>query len=242
MERIGSSSRYVRLTLSLSGALVALLLATLAFGPIAASAGQGDIATTREYIQANYRLVQLTAAEIGPIEATLRRTRTRVLSECPRAAAGSPQDVDSEQLSNEVIGAMVTSAMHLVEAPASVKFVRVAQRLKWSNPAITHAVHSYVSKALGLVALAQPKLCSDVKSWAASGFQTLPASTAVFAPHFISIWIAPGELPAGLARYETPDERSILRRTNQLERKFTEMEAREVETWGEIMDGLGLFP
>jgi hypothetical protein len=59
----------------------------------------------------------------------------------------------------------------------------------------------------------------------------------------MSIWIAPGELPAALARYETPEERPLLRRTKQLEAKFTEMEARAgVETWGEIMDTLALLP
>lgn len=238
MKRSGPSIVPIRLALALLAAFV-----VVALGPADALAGQGDIATTRTYIQANYRLVQLTASKIGPIEATLRDVRSQVLRECPRAAAGSPQDTDSEQLSNEVIGAMVTAAVHLVEAPASRAYVRTAGRLDWSNRALTSAVHAYANKALGLVALAPPKLCSDVESWAASGFRTLPASTAVFAPRFMSVWIAPGELPTSLAQYETAAERPLLRRTQQLEEKFTEMEARAgVETWGEIMDGLALLP
>jgi hypothetical protein len=225
----------------MSGLLVTL--AALALGPARALAGRGDIATTQAYIQANYRLVQLTASKIGPIEATLHGVRSQVLRECPKAAAGSPQDTDSEQLSNEVIGAMVTASVHLVEARASREYVRTAGRLTWSNHALTRAVRAYANKALGLVALAPPKLCADVKSWAASNFHTLPTSTAVFAPRFISVWIAPGELPPALAQYETAAERPLLRRTRQLEEKFTEMEARAgVETWGEIMDGLGLLP
>jgi hypothetical protein len=238
VERAGASSVPIRLV----PALFALLVA-LALGPADALAGQGDIAATQTYLQANYRLVQLTAAKIRPIEATLRSVRSQALRECPRAAAGSPQDTDSEQLSNEVIGAMVTAAVHLVEAPPSREYVRIARRLTWSNRALTQAVHAYANKALGLVALAPPKLCADVKSWAASGFRTLPASTAVFAPRFISVWIAPGELPPALARYETPAERPLLRRTERLEKQFTEMEAHAgVQTWGEIMDGLGLLP
>jgi hypothetical protein len=238
MQRAGSSIVPVRLAL----ALVAVL-AVLALGPADALAGQSDVATTRAYLQANYQLVQLTASKIRPIEATLRNVRSQVLRECPMAAAGSPQDTDSEQLSNEVIGAMVTAAVHLVEARASREYVRTAQRLHWSNGALTRSVHAYASKALGLVALAQPTLCADVKSWAASGFRTLPASAAAFAPRFMSVWIAPGELPAALAQYETPAERPLLRRTKQLEEKFTEMEANAgVETWGEIMDGLKLLP
>jgi hypothetical protein len=218
-------------------------LAVVALGPASALAGGGDVASTKAYIQANYRLVQATTSKIGPIEATLRSVRSQIRRECPMAAAGSPQNPDSEQLSNEVIGTMVTAAVHLVEVPASREFVRIAGRLTWSDRALTRTVHAYVSKAKGLVALAQPKLCSDVRSWAASGFRTLPASTVSFAPRFMSIWIAPGELPTALARYETPEERSLLRRTKQLEAKFTEMEARAgVETWGEIMDTLALLP
>ncbi len=221
------------------------LAATLAVGALvpAGSFAEGrDVAVTRAYIQANYRLVQAAASKIVPIEGVLRGVLGRVRRECPMAAAHSPEDADSEQLSNEVIGAMVTAAVPLVEVPASREFVRVAGRLQWSDRALTRTVHAYVSKAKRLAALAPPKLCSDVKSWAASGFRTLPASTIAFAPRFMSIWIAPGELPAALARYETPDERSLLRRTRQLEQKFTEMEARAVETWGDIMDTLALLP
>lgn len=223
--------------------LVFVFVFVLALGPADALAGQGNIATTNAYIQANYRLVQLTASKIRPIEATLRGVRSQILRECPMAAAGSPQDTDSEQLSNEVIGAMVTASVHLVEARPSREYVRTAGRLTWSNRALTRAVHAYANKALGLAALAPPKLCADVKSWAAGGFRTLPASTAVFAPRFMSLWIAPGELPPSLAQYETAAERPLLRRTRQLEEKFTEMEAHiGVETWGEIMDGLRLLP
>jgi hypothetical protein len=217
-------------------------LAVVALTPANALAAGEDVATTQAYVQANYRLVQAVAAKIAPIEATLRVVRARILRECPLAAANSPENTESEQLSDEVIGAMVTGAVALVEGPAAREFERVAGRLTWSNRALTDAVHAYVDKARGLVALAQPSLCSDVKSWAASGFQTLSASTTVFAPRFMSLWIAPGELPAALARYETPAERPLLRRTRQLEKEFTEMEARAVETWGAIMDGLGLLP
>ncbi len=228
----------VRLALALCATLVVVALI-----PANALAGQGDVAATREYIQANYRLVQAAVSKIAPIEATLRNVRSQIGRECPMAAAGSPQDPDSEQLSNEVIGAMVTAAVHLVEVPASRKFVRIAERLSWSNGALTRAVHAYVSKAKGLVTLAQPKLCSDIESWAASDFRTLPASTVSFAPRFMSVWIAPGELPKALAKYETAAERPLLRRTKQLEERFTEMEAHAgVETWGEIMNTLVLEP
>jgi hypothetical protein len=223
-------------------ALLPLAMLAVVLVPADALAGQGDVATTRTYIQANYRLVQAAASEIGPIEATLRDVRSQIARECPMAAAGSPEDTDSEQFSDEVIGTMVTAAVHLVVLPATREFARVAEGLTWSDQALTRTVHAYVDKATRLVALAPPKLCSDVESWAASGFQTLPASTAIFAPRFLSVWVAPGELPAALARYETAGERPLLRRTRHLETEFTEMEARAVYVWSEILDTLELLP
>jgi hypothetical protein len=42
--------------------------------------------------------------------------------------------------------------------------------------------------------------------------------------------------------YETHAERQLLRRSKRLEGDFTDMQARAVETWGEIIDALILLP
>jgi hypothetical protein len=216
-------------------------LAAVALAPAAALAGPGDAVSTKAYIQANYRLVQAAAARTRPIEAALHGVLARVRAECPLAAAGSPQDGESTQLSNEVIGALVTAAVGL-DRPAGRRFVSAAAHLSWSDRGLTSAVRSYVGKVRVLVALAPPKLCGDLRSWAASGFRALPGSTISFAPRFMSVWVAPGELPAALARHETPDDRRLVARTRQLEERFSELEAREVETWGQIMNALDLWP
>jgi hypothetical protein len=223
--------------------LALALLASIAAAvsaPAGALARQGDAAATRAYIQANYRLVQAAGSRIARIEAALHGVLSRVRGDCPMAAAHSPQDAQSTQLSNEVIGAMVTAVVQLDPAAAR-QFVSSAAGLTWSNRALTRTVHAYVANVRTLAALAPPTLCSDVKSWA-SGFQTLPASTISFAPRFMSAWVAAGELPAALASYETADERPLLHRSNQLENKLTDLEAREVETWSQIMNALGLWP
>ena len=75
-----------------------------------------------------------------------------------------------------------------------------------------------------------------------SGFATLPASTLAFSPRFMSAWVAPGELPPALARFQSPAERPLLARIAHLEEQFTDLEAREVETWGQIMNVLDLWP
>ena len=154
------------------------------------------------------------------------------------AAASSPQDPESTQLSDEVIGTMVTTVIRL-DPSAARQFVRAAAGLAWSSRALTRQVRTYVHKVGILAGLAPPQLCSDVESWASSGFRTLPATTVAFDASFMPAWVALGELPSGLARFETADERPALRRSRSYEEAFTDFEAREVETWGQIMNETG---
>jgi hypothetical protein len=116
------------------------------------------------------------------------------------------------------------------------------QALHWSNGALTKAVRAYVAKGKTLISLAVPHLCADIRAWVASDYLTLPASTISFDRRFMPSWVAPGFLPHALAAYESPQERALARRTVVLEEKWTEFEAYEVETWGEIMNALVLQP
>jgi hypothetical protein len=233
--------RALRTRLAVAATLSCVIVA-LAAQPERAQAGAGDAAATRTYIEANYGLVRVVASRIGPIETELRGVLAMVRSECPAAAAGSPQGTDSEQLSNEVIGTLVESAVRLLVHPASLQFVLIAGALKWSDGGLTHTIHAYVAKLETLATIGVPSLCSDVRVWAASAFHTLPGSTVDFDARFVPNWVSAGELPAALARHETPSERPLIRRTRHLEGEVAELEAREVETWGQIMNALGLLP
>ena len=219
----------------------AVLLASAALAPACAAGDPADAAATSAYLQANYAFAQSASARIPQIESTLRSLQHRIGSECPLAAASSPEDTDSEQLSNEVIGTMVLSAGKL-DLPAAHAYVRAVRSLRWSSASLTHEVHAYAAQVNDLAALAVPKLCADVKSWAASGYQTLPARTVPFDDAFLAAWVAPGYLPAALARFESSAQRSLTQRTAHLEGEVTEMEAREVSTWGNIMNELELEP
>jgi hypothetical protein len=221
-------------------AIVACLIAG-AFAPAAAQAAGGDAAATRAYVQADHALVQTGVSHIRRVEATLHGVLARVRSECPRAAAGSPQDAQSTQLSDEVIGTMVLAVVAL-DRPAGRRFLAATEHLTWSHRALTHKIHAYDSDVRRLLALPQPNLCADIKGWVQSGFKTLPATTAGFAPRFMAAWVGLGELPAALAHMAAPADRPLVTRTEQLESQFTELEAREVETYGHIMDALELSP
>lgn len=238
-----SLSRYALVMIARRSLLLMMLLTTLTLGVAQAPAlaGSADISTTRAYVRANYALVQYGATRLGTAQALIDGVLYKTKSVCPKAAFDSPQNPESTQLSNEVIGAMVLAAIHAA-APEINGYLRVAARSRWSNQALTRKIHGYVAKLKTMSTLAPPNLCGDVKAWAASGFHTLPASTVRFDQQFMPNWVALGELPALLNRYASPDARALLSRTNKLELRITDFEANNVETWGKIMEALVLYP
>jgi hypothetical protein len=222
------------------GPMFAVSLSVLALAPYALASSR-DAATTSSYLHANYALVHAAHSRIKQVEAALRGLLAKVRRECPLAAAGSPEETQSEQLSNEVIGTLVLTAIRLY-IPAGKAYVAAVGGLSWSNASITRSVRSYASKVSRLISLSVPKLCSDVQSWARSGFNTLPSFTEPFDRAFLASWISPGLIPAGLSRFESSSDRSLVRTTEHMESDIVELEAREVETWGKIMDTMELLP
>jgi hypothetical protein len=223
------------------GVAVVTTALVLTTGAPAAIASSADISATRGYVQANYALVQYAAARLGTARGLLDGVFNRARSECPNAAAGSPQNPESTMVSYEIIGAMVLAAYHAA-MPQINAFVRVAARSQWSNRALTRGIHAYAGKLRTLSRLAPPQLCADIHAWAASGYKALPASTVQFDQRFVPAWVSLGELPAQLGAFERSDERGTLQRTSQLEEKLSNFEAEAVETYTRLMNTLGVFP
>jgi hypothetical protein len=218
-------------------AVAALLAATMSVSTAAAS----DTGSTGEYLRANYALVRTARGFLRRAEAAPLKVLAQVTRDCPMAAAGSPQDGQSTELSDEVIGAMVLSAYHL-DVPGLRRFVQRIRPLRWSNPRLTRAVRAYAGQLETLAGLAPPNLCADIASWAASGFHTLPPRTVSFVARFMPDWVALGLLPSGLSAYESGEQRTLARRCESLEVQLTDGEARAVESWGKIMNELVLNP
>jgi hypothetical protein len=216
-------------------------LAGLAAGPSAALASSGDAAATQSYLQANYALVRVARSHLATSEAGPLRVLAQVRRECPNAGLGSPQDPESTQMSNEVIGAMVISA-YPPDRQAMQAFIRSVAGLRWSNRGLTNAIRSYTGDLKTFLSLSAPNLCGDIKAWAATGFHTLPASTVAFVGKFMPAWVALGFVPRQLAQFESADGKALARRANTAEVALTDGEARAVEHWGEIMNALVINP
>ncbi len=216
-------------------------LAGLAIAPASALAGAADVTATQTYVQANYTALQVTMSHLAASEAGPLHVLAQVRRECPGAGAGSPQDPESTQMSDEVIGAMVISAAQ-PDVQAIRTFIHTVAGLSWSDRGLTRAIHAYVGDWKTILGLPAPDLCGDVRAWAASGFHALPASTVAFVAKFTPAWVAAGYLPGQLGRYETAAARALASRSAPLEEQIGEAEARAVEHWGAIMDTLELWP
>ena len=171
-----------------------------------------NAAATQKYIQANYALVQAGASKLGAARAALRAVRSQIEGECPRAAAESPQNPESTELSNEIIGAMVTNA-YRTDVPAGQSFVRAASGPSLEQPQAHEHDPFLVSRLKVLIGLAPPNVCADIRSWVASGYRTLPATTIRFDQQFMPNWVAIGELPSALGPYERASQRAVIDRT-----------------------------
>jgi hypothetical protein len=202
---------------------------------------RSNTASSQAYVQANYALVRVAISHLAASEAAPLQVLAQVRRECPNAGAGSPQNADSTQMSDEVIAAMVLSAAK-PDLSAIRAFVGAAGALSWSNHSLTSAVRTYVGNLKTLLSLPVPNLCSDVKAWAASGYSKLPATTATLVAKFMPAWVSLGYRPAQLAGYESSAARTLAGRSGPLEEQITEAEARAVEHWGAIMDTLQLWP
>jgi hypothetical protein len=218
---------------------LAAVLAAVACAPAAAQAS--DASATQAYLQADYRLVQRAATHLSVAASALDGLRARVQRECAHVAGPGPQDEQSTELSNELVGAMITVAIHS-DLGSIREFVHAVAPLHWSSHSLTAQVHGYVSQMRTMAGLSEPNVCADVRAWAASGFHTLPATTLSFSPRFMACWVALGMLPGGLSRNESGSGRALARRDEGFENRISEFEVHRVAEYGQIMDAMELSP
>jgi hypothetical protein len=192
------------------------------WAPAGALASSGDVAATHAYIQANYSLSHASVALIKQGEARIQAYNSRLARECPKAGAGSPVTEVSQPMSYEVAVALWSFAYGTAAAPIRT-FVSAVKPLHWSNPRLTRIARTYATSLHELSTLPLPDLCSDVRAWTASGFQTVPPNVAALDKRLEAI---EGEsIPMKLLTpYERGSDASLAARTRRLEVKLAENE------------------
>jgi hypothetical protein len=199
-----------------------------------------DVAATRAYIRANYRLVRAARANLAASQAGIRALVRQTVSACPLAGEGSYANGAANQVSEEVVGTIVTTA-YRPDVRAIDAFAGAVNRLRWSSRGLTRIVRGYIVKLENLALLAPADICNDVKAFAATAFRAAPEGTVRFNKLYLAANIEAEEVPLRLlAPYEDAHEAALLSRTKKLEAPLAEAEAKAVEEWTTIMRGLAL--
>jgi hypothetical protein len=211
----------------------------LLIAPAQASARSNDIAATHAYIQASYRLARASVALIGPVQRKIQQLKEKLAQECPLVGAGSPENEASQPMAHEVADALWSIDYGAAARPIA-SFVKTAGRLGWSSSATTRIAHTYARNLHELATLPLPPLCEDVRSWKATGFQTMPPRTASLAARVDAI--EPKTVPARLlAPFERGTDARMLARTKALETTLAENEFMIGQAdWIHLLETLGL--
>ncbi len=221
-------------------AILSLCVVCAAAPPVAGAAS--NAATTQTYLNANLALLRTSERLANVSEAAWKRILAQVRRECPAVATESPQNYDSEQLSNELVGDLIVSGTAPIKGPIA-RFARAVSGLRWSSARLTKTIHAYAIALTKEAAMPPPNLCGDVRAWVTGRYQTLPPSTVAFNASYKAVNVPVGELPeALLAPYEQPGQRGLLRTTRALEQAQADFEARAPAYYGEIMNELVLQP
>jgi hypothetical protein len=235
-SRRARPSRRSTLAAALAGATALL---TLLIASSAAHGAARDVSATHAYLRASYALARVAVARIPVSEARIQDFNRKLAAQCPQAGRGTPINEASQPMSYEVAVALWSLAYGADAGPIR-KFLEAVKPLKWSSPRISRAARSYADELNALATLPLPDLCTDVRAWTASGFQTIPANVAALDRRVEAI--EPQPVPnAWLAPSEQGADAAFAARTRKLEKKLSETEF-EVgqDDWIQVTGTLGL--
>lgn len=217
--------------------VVALVLGAAPASACAAS--QQDIASTHRALVAAYKATHAVVGTWPAVEASMHRLDRRFHAECPGVGAGSPQNEPEQKLTYEVAGALWATSYH-TDAHIAHGAIDEVGGLRWSNPSLTRRVHRYTRGLREMIALKVPDLCADIRSWTASGYRTIPASTLRYDEHVeaIDVEVPP---PRMFIPYVQPADRGLLARVEHLSTRFEELEFMVgQEEWIRLLEVVGL--
>jgi len=220
-------------------ALVALGAALALAAP--ASAAGTDGADTHALIGAAYALAKASHAGIPVVQAKIERLNLELAAECPDAGAGTLENEASEPMTYEVAVALWSVEFDTLAGPIK-RFVSSVKPLRLPSARFDRVLRSYASNLLGLATIPRPDLCADIRSWAASGFRTVPANVLALDQRVGSLELP--ELPWNLlARYETKSDANLVPFIKRAERNVEEEEfLKGQDDYYRILKTVGLPP
>jgi hypothetical protein len=154
-----------------------LLAFAVAFGVLAsdASAHPNDLAATRSYLRAEYKLYGAIDANLVTSRKDLEGFVGQVVAGCPNVLAGVPR---SDTHLPNLVGEELSALSAVAERPdghAELVFERSVSRLHWTNRALRRLIHLQGTEREPKISAVS--LCADYTAWAASGYRTFSDHT-----------------------------------------------------------------
>jgi hypothetical protein len=219
----------------------AILAATLAgmVAPAPAGAESQNITSTHTYLTASYTVLHAAVSTWSSVEASIHKLDLKLHAECPDAGAGSPENAEEQKLSYEAAGALWATGYH-TDAAFVRTYVKILNRLTWSNPKITRDAHRLARGLLEMVTLRVPDICANVRAWRADGFGPMPSDVEPYDRHVEAIDIH--EIPRNLLTpYVQPADQGLRKRVEHLATRFEEIEfMRGQADWVALLEVVGL--
>lgn len=256
-DSVGGGQRRVlgRRVLLVGSMLVSAgVLAGGATPSLAASSRSPNVTATRSYLQAGYELVQAELADAPAANAAVQQLATTIGSECsgvlreapPEPPAGSPfqrsvgesirGEEQLQELESEASGALDVSYVQAARQ-AILAFAATLRSLHWGTAVLTAAALSRAGELESRLAAVIPDACGDIKSWVASGYRTLPATTRAFnSRRKLESARTPSQtFSSRLAPYEDAAGKALIAKTQALEKHLVRA-AEGFQAWAQGME------
>jgi hypothetical protein len=205
----------------------------------ALAASNADITTTHKALASAYKGLHAVVSTWPREEASFHQLDRKFAAECPDVGMGSPQNEPEQKLSYEVAGALWATGYH-TDAKIAETSIREVRSSRWSSPSLTRRWHRYLRGLREMIALQVPDLCGDIRSWAASDYRTIPASTLQFDQHVeaIDVEIPPAQL---FTPYLQSSDRTLFAQVKHLFTRFEELEfVTGQREWIKLLEVVGL--
>jgi hypothetical protein len=216
-----------------SSARAATVIAVVSMAlPVASAHAQvssGDASATRAYLQAYLGQVRAEVNGSPAGVAAMEALSGQLQRECPGVLAQEPTPSQGEKPSESAIeiGDELQESLFGVaertDSTAHRRFAHSVARLRWSDRGLTRLVHAYAADEVEQAEVPTPELCSDIRAWVASGFQTVSAATDAYLRRELTLLGGAGgaqeAIVRKLERYESPADKRIARQIAQADKQ-----------------------
>jgi hypothetical protein len=220
--------------------------------PVAtAQASSGDVSATRGYLQAYLRQTRAEVGDLPAAIAAMEALERQLQLECPGVLAqrptpsrGAKPSESAIEISDELQESLLGVAQRS-ESSVHRRFARSVAPLQWSDRALTRLVRAYAAGEVEQAGIATPDLCSDIRAWVASGFQTVSAATVAYLDRESALSSrtagAQEAIMRKLERYETSADKRIAQQIGEAEKRALATVLPKVSAVfakvGEVLDG-----